>query len=1047
VADALECAFWSGDAPLARAASVKIGREYGQSFWLVEARIALLQSRLGLEAQKRFTERLLAVSKSGLLAYIAHCLSIRNEPSSTAGRYTDTISRRIDSLKVDPHVRTYLLYRLTHRMPLTKFGVANVLHVDQGNSIIDLYESLISIAQACICGAWGSAVREPLQRALSRLSGIADWRLSKIRFALGITTDQPAVKVDEAFAFALAGQYRPALRAALRQLRRHPTDALSIALAAWLSGHGGPLTQRSAVGQRRWAISRLSAGFARTGNSDQAFSDVSKFGMNFSFFPIGRAIHSLVLAEGMPRSALIGDPWKLLVLNVPVFRSLDYVILAPSIEKADYWIEQQRQGKLEIVRKHKSGQPAIKTSSGGQEYVFPYVESRLTQYVGVPSKALAIGARLLTSAPEPLIASTARLVAECYLDTGDFAQALSVISKFGARNENARRSMPIREAVGSSGWQQLEPYSGDMSLPIVLDMLSRDASDDSISTLKRFAFEEFLSRKGFDTPIELSSAASEFEAAELIYFLRHVCVTSVMDMSAAFNTSRQLDEERRKICGWLCELDRANSEIYGEEIFNISSKLAIQDGLRVVDRSRVHVDVDAISRWAQKELRESFLRYVDLVRSGLGVADDLDSVLRAIYKRTESSKSLLSVPDSEADDLLIRIVLALRDEFLFDTAHGLDSYLSKRVRHGSIPNHLRSPVEDVGLVTQRDSSTDTYKPNEGWLSRLTRLNEGQRNKVDECFTSFSRAFDGIIFDLKDRRLQIKSNDHLDGLFEILLPTHSFHIIRSTAQVDFDFESFLRSCYTFFWARLEVSLRAAREHLRVHTKAEFARAFETLRAGLLVHAEHDPAFPELSMAVGTAASSVQSQVDSVAEWFHRAGITDMTLTYTFEQVIAIAIASAKNAMRSFRPEIVTEADTTLKLPPEALVRVTEVIWVALDNVRQHSGMAASPWIRITGSVDRDKELISVQVVSQVAEGTRTADKDEKLRSLRETIAAGTFRDRVRREGNSGFLKIASFVRQASRGDVRFGFMSEEEFFVQVDMPIVIYFQVDDGRAAA
>ena len=54
---------------------------------------------------------------------------------------------------------------------------------------------------------------------------------------------------------------------------------------------------------------------------------------------------------------------------------------------------------------------------------------------------------------------------------------------------------------------------------------------------------------------------------------------------------------------------------------------------------------------------------------------------------------LPDTPESEVDDLFRKIIESARDIFVKHEHHGLDVYLSTKIRHGTISNHLRKPLE------------------------------------------------------------------------------------------------------------------------------------------------------------------------------------------------------------------------------------------------------------------------------------------------------------------------------------------------------------------
>src|SRR5207248_1668817 len=150
---------------------------------------------------------------------------------------------------------------------------------------------------------------------------------------------------------------------------------------------------------------------------------------------------------------------------------------------------------------------------------------------------------------------------------------------------------------------------------------------------------------------------------ELIQFLDNVCVPEVMDVSFdVFSSSRAILEERVNICALLSTLDPEHGDRYADELKAITKYQAIQDGLRDVDSSRVHVNLEAVARWAEKQFKESFDRYKDLLRSRVGFSssEDFENAIQTFSKEAISKGEELRYPEQEGDALLIEVFDAIK---------------------------------------------------------------------------------------------------------------------------------------------------------------------------------------------------------------------------------------------------------------------------------------------------------------------------------------------------------------------------------------------------
>jgi hypothetical protein len=568
-----------------------------------------------------------------------------------------------------------------------------------------------------------------------------------------------------------------------------------------------------------------------------------------------------------------------------------------------------------------------------------------------------------------------------------------------------------------------------LSGAIALDALWRTTENDAVATTLRFAFSYQLRNSGFARPSEFADQPESFNQARLVYFLRNICVPSIMDMSNAFKTSREVYEERQAVCGALTALDPEHSTDYQAEIYTITNRHAVADGLRLVDASRIHVDTDAIVRWSRRRLEEDFRRYSDLVRAGIGEEGDFNEILREVFA-TIGARQMYFTPDDQADAILADVFFRLRSEFLGNSDYGLDYFLSKRVRHQSFIGLARGPLEFQNLITTRETESGAYRSNTVWLDRLRTLTPDQRTQVDMRLAKFSEDFDASLITIKDEAFQIRSEDRPNGLFDVPITTRMLFVVRSVAQAGIAFDDFLRMALHLLWAGLEPSLEAARRLIKDDLKPRLAALFDELKKDLKIIADCDPSFPDMSMAIGDVSVNVQRNLDEAAGWFVRPEGQQANYTFTMSQSVDIAVQSALKSHRAFSPELELNASGEATLNAPDLLLLTDAIFVAIDNAKAHCGIKRDPHVSIDCRIDPATERLMLDVRNSVAPGVRTPAVEKKLDRIREVIATGTSYSGARREGGSGFVKIAAALRHSAEGQMQFGFESDGEFRMQL-----------------
>src|SRR5207253_2252884 len=163
-----------------------------------------------------------------------------------------------------------------------------------------------------------------------------------------------------------------------------------------------------------------------------------------------------------------------------------------------------------------------------------------------------------------------------------------------------------------------------------------------------------------------------------------------------------------KVCRMLLEMDPEYAESYRTEIKDILRRLMIQKRIREIEQSKIFVDVEGLKNKLKKTMKESFSRYLSFLKSNVqpSTQSDVKDAIQLASLGSLDKLIKLSLPENEVTDIFQRMVVEFRDQFVSSTEHGLDGYLSVRIRHGTLEGQLRRPLEAANLITQRDSITN-----------------------------------------------------------------------------------------------------------------------------------------------------------------------------------------------------------------------------------------------------------------------------------------------------------------------------------------------------
>lgn len=1005
-----------GDWEGAEKALEAITQEFGHSFWSVQTRLAVIQAQEGLEGQKKHVADLRGLFRHGVLGFVSFYTGVRNEARMNWPHFVNLIEDRLSkNSRFDVSVEAYLRYRLLQSLPNTPSGLADILRLEHSSGLVDQYETFISVLQHMAKNQGWSSYRGDLLGALVELEGIDDFRLEKLRLAL--KSNDKADLPDRA----------PGPLSNL--LERRPARALRKARKARLAGAVDPwnwiyeavaLAHASSLGNLRPqatpGLERLLASvLKRDEASVVSAGEVLKTLHNLATLPAYAALRDF----GLIVTTL--DPERFLTfcevnLNSRHLGPEDATWLASSEELRplqDFWAA------------YHDHDPRLEDKGP----LTTWMSSLHAVHRGSYDHALEVLERLSTKTVPGFIARlNARVAMEAHIALGNRAALIDLIADEAAANDLAPAFLPIERALGKLKWADFRPHTDSLAAAIALDALWRSTDDDSVATMLRYAFTYQLKRAKLSRPSGLLDVEAGYDRARLLHYLRGICVPAIMDMSPVFQNSKDVLEERQSVCASLISIDPGHKDDYSVEIFELTNSLAVAEGLRIVDSSRIHVGTDAISRWAKRRIEPDFARYFDLVRAGVGSDGDFDQILRDVFS-TLGARQLYFTPDDEADAILTDMLRMLGEEFLTNSDYGLDYFLSKRVRHQSFIGMIRGPLEFANIITAKDTEFGAYRANTEWVPRFDHLGPVTSEALQSRLDSFANEFDAKLINLKDRLLQIKSSEAPEGLFDIIITTQMLIVVRSVTQTGLGFDDFLKMVFQLFWTALETSLAAAREAIGTTLKSDLSDLFDVLRADLHALVGEDPAFSELSVKIGEVSAEVQRSLDSAANWFTRPLGQHASHKFTLRQSVEIAVQSALKSHRAFDPDLELVVDGDVELQTPDLLLITDAIFIALDNVRAHSLIKRKVPVQISCRVDDAQSQLELEVRNQVSAGLDRTEATARIDRLLALIKAGEVSKGARKEGGSGFLKIAAALRHSAEGVITFGF-EEDQFKLSI-----------------
>lgn len=984
----------------------------GVSLWSVQLRIALEHQAGGLERQKRYAADVRKIYKRGLLGFTTYHTSVRNEDRTTVSKFLDDVEHRINNhIYYDEPLKNYSRYRLKGEIPPGSEAIADILRIEQNHTIQDVYQTFIAVIQELVARGPSEDLRKIILIALSIIPA-DDFRVIKIIRHLDHQHDLQYMNRElGVLENLLEGNIQAANSFAKLRLAES-TDAWDI-IYAGLARTSSSLNLASFALRPTNLAKGLGAIFGRALQTAEIGAQLSKLTLNFRGLPFAAALANF---EGT---------WRRLQPDA------DWAPFKVGLNSPTTGIEDLRPGN-----KLSGGSPDHnlkatewwKTALGlRKDAVASNEAGKLANAIAAVSKGNADIAIALTnevdlwSEPQRSFGVLVRLHALTI--KGDRKAIVSLISSEGSRGSAYSHLLPIQSSLKLLRWPDFKEVGNPLAPSIALNLLWIMDDDSKTASLLRFAASFALRNPLKRKPSEFEERSSEYTKEELIYFLRYVCGPNILDQARIVSGTRAIMEERQAICSLLLELDPKNTTHYNEEITNIAEQLAIDEGQWIVDSTRIYVDLEALNRWAQRELTEDFGRYIDLVGVEVGHVQSFEDVLRELLETNPASKSIY-VPETEAEAVLVSMLRRLGQEFLSNPMFGLDFNLSKRVRHQSFIGLIRGPLETAQLITSRESEAGDYHTNSHWLNKFTK----GKDEIDVALKKFATFFDDTLIDAKDTALHLRSAEKPEGLIVLNLSAHHIAIARGVIKLAPSFTEFLAVAIVILWTAIDASLQSARDLISIQLKTQLTNGFDELRASVRTVAEGDEAFWEFDSAVGLGSAEVQTRLDEAANWFQRADKIRAETTFTLDQVVKIAADTALKSQRNYSPNLQYEVEGDILLYAGNLIFVHDVLFVALGNAHKHSGLK-SPTVNVHVRHDPISSTLEIEAVCDTR-GSSRAVNEEKIKAIRSLIDSGSIAPHTRKEGQSGFVKLAAVVGQSPKGKIEFGYTLDGRFRLAV-----------------
>jgi hypothetical protein len=531
---------------------------------------------------------------------------------------------------------------------------------------------------------------------------------------------------------------------------------------------------------------------------------------------------------------------------------------------------------------------------------------------------------------------------------------------------------------------------------------------------RRLAFMKLCEGRSGIQVVELieQTASSGIETATLI---ARTCTRTFLErLYLIMSSVKEVLETRLAVCQWLEKFAEPGPDNLKEESEALERELANLEARSDLDSTRVHVDEDSMREWFNETQRGNTTRYIQTVLAegpSASFASLLDTYSREKADQVEEDFSTDARIGSQY--LLLGIADATIKSFLSDRTFGLDAYLSRRIRHGTLSGHVLTPVNRILKRLLEVRNLHERVRDERGLAGLDEL-------VDECRRLLASELDHVRKDV----IQLRSDAHPQGLVQAdwRVASNVAHLdamvslVRSRILETHGVYDIFPDVYSLCWDCLGSSLAQLRLHMIRRFLPKIGTRLSRLYDALPLD-EQKIAYPFLR----EIHSTLEARVQEVCGWFIRPVFRRDRYSLKVLTQSTLSIVRELDDRYKFTEGVAISDDITLSRGSFDVFG--DVLYVLIGNAARHGKLDGH--IVVSGSQsDGPESKVNLSVTSQVA--TPEAH-EEAIRRIEFAIQS---RERLAidraavEEGFSGLMKLVGVLQRVRSPGVKFTLRTDD-----------------------
>ncbi|MDP2501219.1 hypothetical protein BCT47_12930 [Vibrio splendidus] len=583
------------------------------------------------------------------------------------------------------------------------------------------------------------------------------------------------------------------------------------------------------------------------------------------------------------------------------------------------------------------------------------------------------------------------LISTYLMSSGKIIELISLISEECVKKPENIRLFPMKSVISIiENEESGSEYRYNIN-SVVCCYLYMSIVDIELKEMVSEVFEDYLSFNNFIVPSEKLFSSTSLSKVET-YFYDKICSKDIMSTLITIDNNNKLIIERLKIINLLSVKYKYQTEYLLNEEKDLVQETLYKKVVNHHESNKLSIDVDGIKK-AKFEDYRIFLYELCLME---GSSD-------------AGQKYILSHFNRYYPQFL--------EDFVFNKSYGLIRYLSSEIRHGVLPNQIRSVLEAYEVITEVGDNNQ-YESNEHWIAYLSEIaTPSFVNEVNNHLSWFSLEADKLISTTNtwpDVSSDINNNvavfnysygnKTIEQFKTIVLSHYNLEEMYIHGASNNDVDELFNIFEDFIWNETESHFKRMKSNLNEILKPKFYKLFENLisRVSPCSHL-----VDELKLCRG----KVIEEIALIETWFKKP-TKDINESFNLDQIVH---AATKCFESIHHPKVINISINNCLTCVERefnsieTLSLTRSLISMCQNSTSHGTVTETSPIVIDIEDDSD-HYIKISVVNRISE----ANKKSILSSKQvEKVDNFTLNDQEKdkkliSEGGTGLYKTYRFI---------------------------------------